>query len=136
MRRRNNGEYAFQWHLTLNVEDGENPLDAGGRFLVKKLATDDPAADTLSVRVVEANYNARRAAVNVVLESERSWPLNLIDDRTMRTFPVRAEINLPVKDGYSACRRPLSARLAVPRILSPAPPPEPVSPPFPDPGQG
>ena len=72
--------------------------------------------DTLDANVVKAVYDERRAVLNVTLESERSWPLKMIDDRNMRTFPVEAELSLPVKDGYSVCRRPLVARLAVPRI--------------------
>ncbi len=115
LHRRNTGQYAFQWHLTLNVEDKENPLDANGLFGAKNLLV-GTRLDTLDATIVRAEYDERRAVLNVTLESERSWPLKMIDDRNMRTFPVEAELSLPVKDGYSVCRRPLMARLAVPRI--------------------
>ena len=76
--------------------------------------------------------------LTVTLESERSWPLREIDDRHMQSLPVEAELILPVKDGYSACRRLVTARLAVPRILvAPAAPPLVLpSPPALDPAQG
>ena len=115
LHRRNSGLYAFQWHLTLNVDDKENPLDAEGLFGAQHLLVGS-RGDTLDANVVKAQYDERRAVLNVTLESERSWPLKMIDDRNMRTFPVEAELSLPVKDGYSVCRRPLVARLAVPRI--------------------
>ena len=115
LHRRNTGRYSFQWHLTLNVEDQENPLDAAGRFTAQRLVIGS-RSDTLDAHVVQAEYDERRAVLNLTLESERSWPLKMIDDRNMRTFPVEAELSLPVKDGYSVCRRPLLARLAVPRI--------------------
>ncbi|WP_116124492.1 hypothetical protein [Lewinella sp. IMCC34183] len=136
LHRRNTGQYAFQWHLTLNIEDQENPLDAAGRFDARSLRIGTVGDTVLDARVVEATYDARRAVLSVTLESERSWPLQLIDDRTMRTFHVEAELNLPVKDGYSVCRRPLSARLAVPRIVVPATPSLPPSRLSPDPVQG
>ena len=115
LHRRNSGLYSFQWHLTLNVDDKENPLDAEGLFGAQHLIV-GTRADTLDATVVKAEYDERRAVLNVTLESERSWPLKMIDDRNMRTFPVEAELSLPVKDGYSVCRRPLVARLAVPHI--------------------
>ena len=115
LHRRNSGLYSFQWHLTLNVDDKENPLDAAGLFGAQRLVV-GTRTDTLDASVVKAEYDERRAVLNVTLESERSWPLKMIDDRNMRTFPVEAELSLPVKDGYSVCRRPLVARLAVPRI--------------------
>ena len=115
LHRRNTGRYSFQWHLTLNVDDAENPLDADGRFTAQRLMVGS-RADTLDAHVVAAKYDERRAVLNLTLESERSWPLRMIDDRNMRTFAVEAELSLPVKDGYSVCRRPLLARLAVPRI--------------------
>lgn len=120
LHRKNTGQYAFQWHLTVNVEDRENPLDAGGRFTAEKL-TIGGTGDSLDAHVVSATYDQRRAALSVVLESERSWPLAMIDDRNMRSFPMHTELCMPVKDGYSLCRRPITARLAVPRIITPAP---------------
>ena len=122
LHRRNTGQYAFQWHLTLNVEDGENPLDALGRFDAApiRIGTDREALDA---QVVAADYDSRLAVLNVTLESDRSWPLKMIDDRNMRTFSLSGELVLPVKGGYGVCRRTLAARLAVPRILAPATPP-------------
>ena len=127
LHRRNTGQYAFQWHLTLNVEDKENPLDAQGIFSARNLFV-GTRNDTLDASVVHAQYDERRAVLNLTLESERSWPLKMIDDRNMRTFPVQAELDLPVKDGYSVCRRPLTARLAVPRIRAEATPAIPTIP--------
>lgn len=122
LRRRNSGQYAFQWHLTVNVEDKENPLDPSGRFSAERMVV-GTGGDTLHTQVVSATYDSRRATLNLVLESERSWPLAMIDDRRMRTFPMRAELCMPVKDGYSVCRRPVTAQLAVPRInVAPAAP--------------
>ncbi|THH41548.1 hypothetical protein [Neolewinella litorea] len=135
LHRRNSGQYAFQWHLTVNVEDGENPLASRGQFETTNLLVGG-AEDTLHARVVATTYDARRAVLSVTLESDRSWPLKMIDDRTMRTFPVRAELSLPVGDGFGVCHRPLTASLAVPRIVAPATAPLPVSPPFPGPGPG
>ncbi|PPK86398.1 hypothetical protein CLV84_3324 [Neolewinella xylanilytica] len=129
LHRRNTGQYAFQWHLTLNVEDKENPLDAQGNFNARNLFV-GTRNDTLDATVVHAEYDERRAVLNLTLESERSWPLKMIDDRNMRTFPVNAVLDLPVKDGYIVCRRPLVARLAVPRIraeVTPAIPAIPLS---------
>ena len=138
LRRRNSGEYAFQWHLTVNVEDRENPLDASGNFTAGSLQLHDKRGDVLAARVVTATYDARRTVLTVTLESERSWPLREIDDRHMQSLPIEAELILPVKDGYSACRRLVTARLAVPRILvAPATPPLVLpSPPALDPAQG
>ncbi|MGB3801252.1 MAG: hypothetical protein WA952_15660 [Lewinella sp.] len=122
LHRRNSGQYSFQWHLTLNVDDKENPLDAQGQFAAHQLVVGG-RNDKLDATIVRAEYDERRAVLNVTLESERSWPLKMIDDRNMRTFPVEAELALPVKDGYSVCRRPLVARLAVPRIRVQSTPP-------------
>ncbi len=136
LHRRNTGQYAFQWHLTVNVEDRENPLDAAGRFDAQ-LVTIEVPGDTLDARVTEAVYDPRRGVLNITLESERSWPLKMIDDRTMRTYSMSAQLCMPVKEGYSVCRRPVTARLAVPRITSPAIPQLPVlTRPSPDPAQG
>ena len=138
LRRRNSGEYAFQWHLTVNVEDRENPLDGSGNFTAGSLQLHDKRGEILAARVVKATYDARRTVLTVTLESERSWPLRNIDDRHMQSLPIETELILPVKDGYSACRRLITARLAVPRILvAPAAPPL-VLPSLPalDPAQG
>ncbi len=115
LQRKNNGQYAFQWHLTLNVTDAENPLDPLGQINVTNISA-GYAENPLDLRLVRAELDQRRGLVNVVLESERTWPLKEIDDRNMMTLPVRVEVCLPVRDGYSICRRPLSSRLAVPRI--------------------
>ena len=138
LRRRNSGEYAFQWHLTVNVEDRENPLDASGNFTAGSLRLHGKHGEALAARVIQASYDARRTVLTVTLESERSWPLREIDDRHMQSLPVETELILPVKDGYSACHRLITARLAVPRILTaPAAPPL-VLPSLPalDPAQG
>ncbi len=116
LQRKNNGQYAFQWHLTLNVNDRDNPLDPNGKFEATEIAA-GYADNPLDVRLLSATYDDRRTTLNVVLESERTWLLKDIDDRNMMTMPLRVEVCLPVKDGYSLCRRPLAARLAVPRIL-------------------
>ncbi len=124
LRRRNSGEYAFQWHLTVNVEDRENPLDGSGNFTAGSLQLHGNRGELLAARVVKASYDARRTVLTVTLESERSWPLREIDDRHMQSLPIETELILPVKDGYSACRRLITARLAVPRIVvAPAAPP-------------
>ncbi|MBB4078139.1 hypothetical protein GGR28_000740 [Lewinella aquimaris] len=135
LHRRNTGQYALQWHLAVNVEDRENPLDAAGRFDAQKLSIGVPG-ETMDARVVATSYDARRAVLNVTLETERSWPLRMIDDRNMRTFPLEAELCLPVKEGFSVCRRPITARLAVPNITAPATPAIPFIRPSPDPAQG
>ena len=141
LRRRNSGQYAFQWHLTVNVEDGENPLDAAGNFTAGRLQLHGGTrGEVLDARVVRATYDARRTVLTVTLESERSWPLSEIDDRHMQSLPIETELILPVKDGYSACRRLVSARLAIPRIvIAPAAAPLPresLSRPVMDPAQG
>jgi hypothetical protein len=115
LQRKNNGQYAFRWYLTLNVNDRENPLDANGKFEATEI-TAGYAESPMDLALIDASYDAYRATMTVVLETERTWQLNLIDDRNMQTLPVRVEVCLPVKDGYSLCRRPLSTRLAVPRI--------------------
>ncbi|CAH1000209.1 hypothetical protein LEM8419_01357 [Neolewinella maritima] len=140
LRRRNSGEYAFQWHLTINVEDGENPLDESGDFAAGALQLHGRHGEVLDARVVRATYDARRGALTVTLESERSWPLRAIDDQHMQSLPVEAELLLPVEGGYSDCRRLVTARLAVPRIrVAPAPAlleaPR-LNPPVPNPAQG
>ena len=55
LRRRNSGEYAFQWHLTVNVEDRENPLDASGNFTAGSLQMHDKRGEVLAARVVKAD---------------------------------------------------------------------------------
>ncbi|MEM1357922.1 MAG: hypothetical protein AAGF89_06980 [Bacteroidota bacterium] len=115
LQRKNNGQYAFRWYLTLNVEDGDNPLDARGQIVATDISagwSDSP----VDVKIVETFYDARRSLLSVTLESVRTWPLKDIDDRNMQTLPLRMDLCLPVQGGYSLCRRPLSARLAVPRI--------------------
>lgn len=116
LRRKNNGQYAFQWHLTLNIDDRENPLDESGEFKANKIAagTDSLA---LTVVMVEAEFDPRRSVLNVVLETEENFPLARINDRNMQTVPASIEAFFPVKDGYSLCRRPLLTQLAVPQIV-------------------
>jgi hypothetical protein len=118
LHRKNNGQYAFQWHLTLNVDDRENPLDADGEFKANKI-TAGTAEAPLLVRMVSADFDARRSVLNVVLESESNWPLDQIDDRNMQTLSASIEAYFPVKDGYTLCRRPLVTQLAVPMIITP-----------------
>jgi hypothetical protein len=115
LQRKNNGQYAFRWYLTLNVNDRENPLDPLGKYEITNLLA-GYAESPVALQVIEAGYDARRAAMTVVLETERTWPLGEVDDRNMQTMPLKMEVCLPVQDGYSLCRRPLTARLAVPRI--------------------
>jgi len=115
LQRKNNGQYAFQWHLTLNVEDGDNPLDGNGQFAATDITAGWPEAP-VDVKMVRSEYDTRRSLLKLVLESERTWPLKEIDDRNMQTLPLRVDVCLPVKDGYTLCRRPVNARLAVPRI--------------------
>lgn len=115
LQRKNNGQYAFRWYLTLNVNDRENPIDPNGKFEIAELDggySDKPVA----LNVVDTRYDAHRSIFNLTLETERTWPLGNIDDRNMQTLPVRMTAGLPVKDGYSLCQRPVEARLAVPRI--------------------
>lgn len=135
LRRQNTGLYAFQWHLAINIDDRENPLNGEGIFDTKNLVVGS-GLHTLDARVVGSSYDTRRAVLTLTLESERSWPLDMIDDRNMRSYPVEAELCLPVRDGTSVCHRAISARLAVPRISAPATPQLPASPPSPAPGQG
>ena len=115
LRRKNNGQYAFQWHLTLDVVDAENPIDPNGRSQISQL-TAGYADNPLAIQVVETRYDPRRGALNVILESERTWPLANIDDRNMMSYPLEMEVCLPVRDGFSLCRRPVESRIAVPRI--------------------
>lgn len=115
LQRKNNGQYAFRWYLTLNVTDRENPLDPNGKFDVTNVSAGYPESP-VDLKLVETGYDNRRGTLTVVLETERTWPLNIVDDRNMQTLPVAMEICLPVKEGYSLCRRPMSTRLAVPRI--------------------
>lgn len=118
LRRKNNTQYAFQWHLAMSVEDRENPLDATSRFDALNIQA-GYADRPLDVKLVSYDYDARRSLLNLTLESERTWPLRDIDDRNMMTMPLRMEVCLPVKDGYSLCRRPVATNLAVPRIRAP-----------------
>jgi len=115
LQRKNNGQYAFRWYLTLNVNDRENPLDPLGKFDAAEITAGYPESP-VDLKMMETIYDARRATVTVVLETERTWPLGDIDDRNMQTMPVRVEVCMPVKDGYSLCRRPLTTRVGIPRI--------------------
>lgn len=115
LQRKNNGQYAFRWYLTLNVNDRENPLDPMGKYEISGLNA-GYSESPVDLQVIEVAYDARRAAVTVVVETERTWPLGEVDDRNMQTMPVKMEVCLPVQDGYSLCRRPITSRLAVPRI--------------------
>jgi hypothetical protein len=115
LQRKNNGQYAFRWYLTLNVNDTENPLDPAGKFDVTEIKAGFAEAPA-DLHMVETTFDRFRSTLTVILETNASWPLNSIDDRNMQTLPLKVEICLPVKDGYSLCRRPISARLAVPRI--------------------
>jgi len=115
LQRKNNGQYAFRWYLTLNVNDAENPLDPMGKFDAAEITAGYPE-NPVDLKLVEASLDARRSTMLVIVETERTWPLKEVDDRNMMTMPVRIEVCMPVKGGYSLCRRPLSARLAVPRI--------------------
>ncbi|MFT4686406.1 MAG: hypothetical protein ACJATN_002719 [Neolewinella sp.] len=115
LQRKNNGQYAFRWYLTLNVNDAENPLDPSGKFDVTDVIAGYAEAPA-DLRTVETTFDRFRSTMTVVLETNASWPLDVIDDRNMQTLPLKVEVCMPVKDGYSLCRRPISARLAVPRI--------------------
>lgn len=118
LSRQNNGQYAFQWFLTLNVDDRDNPLDETGQFMANKISA-GAAGSPLDLRMVSADFDARRSVLNVVLETTDNWPLDRINDQNMRTVPAVIEAYFPVKDGYSLCRRPLRAQLAVPEISEP-----------------
>jgi hypothetical protein len=115
LQRKNNGQYAFRWYLTLNVNDAENPLDPDGKFDATEITAGYPESP-VDLTLVEAIFDNRRSTMTVILETERTWPLKEVDDRNMMTLPVRVEVCMPVKDGYNLCRRPLTTRLAVPRI--------------------
>jgi hypothetical protein len=115
LNRKNNGQFAFQWYITLNVTDRENPLDDLGAINLKSLQAGYADAP-LDLKLLEASYDQRRETIYLVLESERTWPLKNIDDRNMLTYPLSMELALPIRDGFSACIRKVEARLAVPRI--------------------
>ncbi len=115
LQRKNNGQYAFRWYLTLNVNDAENPLDPAGKYAVSEINAGYAEAP-VDLRMVETTFDRFRSTMTVVLETNATWPLGSIDDRNMQTLPLKVEVCMPVKDGYSLCRRRLSARLAVPRI--------------------
>ena len=115
LQRKNNGQYAFRWYLTLNVNDAENPLDPTGKYAVSEIQG-GYAESPIDLRMVTTTFDRFRSTMTVVLETNATWPLNSIDDRNMRTVPLKVEVCMPVKDGYSLCRRPLTASLAVPRI--------------------
>ena len=116
LRRKDNGQYAFQWYLTLNVDDRENPLDATGEFRANKISA-GAEGEPLEVKMVSARFDDQRSVLNVVLETAGDWPLERINDHNMRTVPATIEAYFPVKDGYSLCRRPLTTELAVPEVL-------------------
>lgn len=116
LRRQNNGQYAFQWHLTLNIDDRDNPLDEYGEFKANKIAAGTDAL-SLNISMVEATFDARRSVLNVVLETEENFPLGKINDRNMQMVQASIEAFFPVKDGYTLCRRPLVTQLAVPEIV-------------------
>ncbi|MEM6769923.1 MAG: hypothetical protein AAF597_04975, partial [Bacteroidota bacterium] len=118
LRRKNNGQYAFQWHLTLNIDDRDNPLDENGEFKANKLSAGTDSL-SLNINMVQASFDPRRSVLNVVLETEENFPLTEINDRNMQTVPASIEAFFPVKDGYSLCRRTLVTRLAVPEIVRP-----------------
>ncbi|TXF91650.1 hypothetical protein FUA23_00260 [Neolewinella aurantiaca] len=115
LQRKNNGQYAFRWYLTLNVNDTENPLDPTGKFEAIEITAGYPD-DPVDLRTVETTFDRFRSTMTVILETNSTWPLDVIDDRNMRTLPLKLQTCMPVKDGYSVCRRPISTRLAVPRI--------------------
>jgi len=116
LRRKNNGQYAFQWFLTLNVDDRNNPLDEAGEFRANKISAGLPGQQ-IDVRMVNANFDAQRSVLNVVLETTENWPLDRINDQQMQTVPATIEAFFPVKNGYTLCRRPLVTELAVPQVL-------------------
>ena len=116
LRRKNNGQYSFQWHLTLNIDDRDNPLDENGEFKANKIAAGTESLP-LNITMIQAEYDPRRSVLNVILETEENFPLTQINDRDMATVPASIEAFFPVKDGYSLCRRPLVTQLAVPEII-------------------
>lgn len=116
LSRQNNGQYAFRWFLTLNVDDRDNPLDETGEFRANTISAGAPG-QPLDVHLIAANFDARRSVLNVVLETRGNWPLDEIDDQHMRTVPAEIEAFFPVKNGYRLCRRPLRAQLAVPQVM-------------------
>ena len=119
LQRKNNNQYAFRWYLTLNVEDRDNPLDPAAACGIEDIRagyTDAP----LDLTPISITYDERRATVTAVLETERTWALQDVDDRHMQTMPLRAELLLPVRNGYDLIRRPVVAKLAVPRIQTTA----------------
>lgn len=116
LHRKNNGQYAFQWHLTLNIDDRENPLDASGTFRANKIAAGTDSL-SLNIHMIQAAYDPLRSVLNVILETEENFPLDRIDDRNMATVSASIEAFFPVKDGYTLCRRPLITQLAVPEVL-------------------
>lgn len=116
LRRKNNGQYAFQWFLTLNVDDRDNPLDESGEFRANKISAGLPG-QPIDIRMVSANFDPQRSVLNVVLETTGNWPLDRINDQQMQTVPATIEAFFPVKNGYTLCRRPLVTELAVPQVL-------------------
>ena len=115
LQGKNNGEYACRGCLTRNVNDAENRLDPPVTLYVTGVIAGYAGAPA-DLRTVETTFDRFRSTMTVVLETNASWPLDVIDDRNMQTLPLKVEVCMPVKDGYSLCRRPISARLAVPRI--------------------
>lgn len=119
LRRRNNGQYAFQWYVTLDVQDRENPVDPNAKIAVLDLAAgyeDQP----VGVQVVSTTYDPRRQQISLLLETSRSWELADVDDRRMSSVPLALAVGVPVQGGHSLCRRTVDTRIALPRI-APAP---------------
>ena len=122
-----NRRFAFQWKVSLEVEDDENPIDFTALPYFSELQlTRADQAQALDVIVKEVVANPRKHQYILVLETHETWPLQQINDQVMETYNLSCKAHLPVQRTPTRVVRPLKGFISFPRIEPPAPPAPPA----------
>ncbi|MCB0636690.1 MAG: hypothetical protein KDC54_08735 [Lewinella sp.] len=132
--------FAFQWKVTLEVEDAENPVNFTELPYISNVLVRRGDQQSVDVRVADVALDARRKQYVVTLETVATWPLQRIDDQQMVNYNLSMEVHLPSQRSTIRPVRPVKGNLSFP-TLRPEPPATPVPPVMPmgatqEPGSG
>jgi hypothetical protein len=117
--------FAFQWKVTLEVEDVENPVDFAELPYISNVQVRRGDQQSVDVRVADVILDARRKQYVVTLETVATWPLHRIDDQQMVNYNLSLEVHLPSQRSTTRPVRPVKGNLSFP-TLRPDPPAAPL----------
>ncbi len=115
LSKKEDRKFAFQWTFDIVIEDDENPVDFAERPFIENLIV-RKSDQTLNLHIADIRAIPNRNMYQVVLETQKTFSLDRIDDRNMLAYNLTLDVHLPMLRSAARSVRPLKGILNFPSI--------------------